>query len=112
MSAKRAKGTAAETAIVNYLHELGFVNAERRALHGANDKGDISGLVGVMIEVKNHKTINLAQIMDEVSVQTVHAKANIGFAWIKRRGRAHPKAWYCVVRGEDMMRLLKDAGYV
>lgn len=36
----KAKGTRAETAVVNYLNEHG-IKAERRALSGSEDKGDI-----------------------------------------------------------------------
>jgi len=47
----KAKGTRAESAIVRYLNEHG-IKAERRALHGSADIGDI--LVGddLIIEVK------------------------------------------------------------
>ena len=39
----KAIGTAAETAVVRYLAAHGFPAAERRALHGATDLGDITG---------------------------------------------------------------------
>ena len=52
MSKAKQKGTAAETAVVRYLQANGFPAAERRALAGALDKGDIAGVVGVCVEVK------------------------------------------------------------
>ena len=48
MSASKSKGTAWETAIVRFLKDRGWPNAERRALGGANDRGDIAGVVGVV----------------------------------------------------------------
>ncbi len=42
MSKSKQKGTAAETAVVKYLKANGFPKAERRALQGNLDKGDIS----------------------------------------------------------------------
>jgi hypothetical protein len=47
VSKSRAKGTSWESAIVTYLIEQGWPHAERRALAGALDKGDITGLPGV-----------------------------------------------------------------
>lgn len=43
----KAIGTAAETAVVRYLAAHGFPAAERRALHGATDLGDITGTPGL-----------------------------------------------------------------
>ncbi len=55
MSKSKQKGTAAETAVVKYLKANGFPKAERRALQGSLDKGDISGIDDVVLEVKDHK---------------------------------------------------------
>lgn len=52
MSRARAKGTAAESSVVAFLRANGFPAAERRALHGNHDKGDITGIPGIAIEVK------------------------------------------------------------
>lgn len=49
MSKSKAKGTAAESAVVKYLREQGWPSAERRALNGASDRGDIAGVVGTVI---------------------------------------------------------------
>ena len=45
-------GTAAETAVVRFLRDNGFPLAERRALHGSTDRGDITGTPGLVWEVK------------------------------------------------------------
>ena len=45
-------GTAAETAVVNYLRANGFPHVERRRLRGAKDAGDLAGIPGVLVEVK------------------------------------------------------------
>ena len=106
MSAARAKGTAWETAIVNYLIGEGFVMAERRALAGALDKGDITGIPGVVIEAKNCKTINLAQFVDEANVEAINANADVGVAWVKRRGKTSPAEAYVVMSGTTFIELL------
>ena len=46
----KAIGTAAETAVVRYLAAHGFPAAERRALHGATDLGDITGTPQIVWE--------------------------------------------------------------
>ena len=43
MSKAKAKGTAAETALVKYLRDHGFPGAERRAMTGEFDQGDVTG---------------------------------------------------------------------
>lgn len=62
--------------------------AERRALAGVNDRGDLAGVPGVMIECKAEKAIDLAGYMDEVKVQTVNSCAQLGVAVVKRRNRS------------------------
>jgi hypothetical protein len=48
-------GTAAETAVVKAARAYGFPGAERRALHGSTDLGDILLCPGVIVEVKAGK---------------------------------------------------------
>ena len=111
MSASRAKGTRAESAVVAYLQQWN-PNVERRALTGSNDKGDIAGLVGVVIEVKDHKAISLAQFVDEAEAEGYNANARVTAAWIKRRGKGSPGDWYVAMTGLQFVTLLRDAGYL
>jgi hypothetical protein len=69
-SAKTA-GTRAETAIANHLRDAGFIHAERRARTGAKDTGDISGLIGGVIEVKDCATTNLAGWLAEAGLDDI-----------------------------------------
>jgi len=109
MSASRRKGTAWESAVVEYLRENGFPQAERRALSGARDRGDIAGVPGVQIECKAEKSITLATYMDEVKVQTANAGAQLGVAVVKRRNRS-PGDSYVVMPLHAFADLLADAG--
>lgn len=109
-SAKSA-GTAWETAIVNTLVEHGWIHAERRRLSGANDKGDIAGIPGLVIEAKNTAKLDLAGFVDEANVEKANAKAAHGVAWIKRRGKTSPLAGYVAMDGATFLGLLKEAGY-
>ena len=111
MSPQRAKGTAAETAVVRFLQDHGFPYAERRALHGTADKGDITGLGPVVLEVKNHKTFDLAGWITELSIEMYNAGAATGAVVAKRRGTPDPAGWYAILPFGDLVELLRDAGY-
>lgn len=110
MSRARAKGTAFETAIVNYLVAEGFPAVERRALAGSLDKGDIAGLP-VAVEAKNCKTTTLAAWVDEADAEAVNAGAAAplgGVVWHHRRGRAHPSQGFVTMSGATFVRLLRE----
>ena len=84
----KAKGTAWETACTNWAREHGFPHAERRALAGALDKGDLM-IPGLMIECKAEQRIDLPGYMREVRAQVANcAPGTLGFAWVKARGRS------------------------
>jgi predicted lipoprotein len=92
-NASKKKGTAWESQVVAYLQEHGQPYAERRALNGSADKGDVSGIPGVMIEAKNEKTVTLGSYLDEVKVETANAGASIGVVVVKRRSRGPGDAY-------------------
>jgi Holliday junction resolvase len=112
MSRNKAKGTSAETAVVNYLIARGYVHAERRALAGVNDKGDVAGLPGVCIEVKAHKTYSIPAWLKELAVEKVNAKATVGFLVVKPVGvgLTNTGAWWAIMPLEQAVDLLDKAG--
>lgn len=107
MSRQRAKGTAAETALVNYLRTAGFPHAERRATNGAHDRGDIAGVLGTVIEVKNCARVELAAWIDEARRETANDGAAIGAVWHKRKGTTSPGKWYVTTDGDTFAVLLR-----
>ncbi len=111
MSRSRAKGTAWETRLVEYLRDQGWPHAERRAMQGSRDRGDIAGVVGVVIEAKSCRAVDLAGWLDETTVEQANAGANVGAVWVKRRGRTNPGAGYVVMAGATFTTLLREAGY-
>lgn len=112
MSASRRKGTNWESAIVDYLTANGATQTERRALCGTNDRGDIAGIPGLVIEAKNEKRIDLAGYVTEAEQERTNDGARIGLAWVKRRGKTSPGDAYVVMTGANLVRLLTDAGYI
>lgn len=113
MSRNRAKGTLAESALVKYLTANGFPHAERRALAGELDKGDITGTIGLAWEVKNAKTYKFPAWLDETKFETENAKADFGILIVKPNGVGvgNVQDWWAVLTVEDLVKLIRDAGY-
>jgi hypothetical protein len=116
VSAARAKGTAAETAVVRFLQANGYPHAERRALAGSQDRGDIAGIPGLVVEVKNAARTELAAWVDEAIDESLVGHngmdasgrvTDIGVVWHKRRGKGHPGDWYVTMDGWNFLAFLE-----
>ncbi len=109
MSRNKAKGTAAESAVVAYLRGLHWPHAERRASNGAHDRGDVTlgNGAGVVIEVKNRRDLALAEWVDEAAVEGTNAHADVAVVWHKRRGKGSPADWYVTMTGATFAELLR-----
>lgn len=121
----RQAGTKWETTIVRALVAAGWPYAERRRLAGVQDRGDIAGVPGVVIEAKNTNRLELAAAVDEALAEAANVDAAvaamtvsgtvpapaIALAWIKRKGRPGAEDGYVVMDGRTAMRLLREAGY-
>lgn len=84
MSTKsKAKGTTAEREVVRYLQNW-WPAAERRALSGNKDKGDVAGIPGVVVEVKAAATLQLAKWQRETETEAVNAAARLCVLVVKR----------------------------
>jgi len=112
MSASKRKGTSWESAIVDYLREHGAPHAERRALGGTRDRGDIAGIPGVVIEAKSAAKTELGVWLAEAETERANDGANLGVVWHKRRGKASPGDGYATMDGATLVRLLTEAGYI
>lgn len=108
----KQKGTLGESSITKALVEEGWVHAERRALAGALDKGDINlGGFPVVIESKNCATVTIPAWLREVEVEKANAKAQIGACWFKLRGTTDPRKWAVVMTGAQFIEILKALGH-
>jgi Holliday junction resolvase len=74
MSKSKAKGTTAEREVVRYLQQW-WPAAERRALSGNKDKGDVAGIPGTVIEVKAAARLELAAWRRETWTEMENAEA-------------------------------------
>lgn len=111
MSKSRAKGTAFETLVVRWLREHGFPYAERRALHGTLDKGDITGCGPLVFECKAKKAHDFSGWLKETEIERHNANADYGILVVKRTGYGDGADQYAVMRLADMVDLLKKVGY-
>ena len=82
------------------------MHAERTRAGWQDDRGDIDGLPGVVIEVKNQKRIDLPGWLDELGVEMMNAKAWTGVLVVKRRGSTDPDDWYFVMPGNVWAELM------
>ena len=96
MNKNKRKGTAAETAFVRFMNENGFPLVERRALQGKADRGDISGLVGVCIEIKSGARLSIPEWMKELEVEVVNDGASEGYLIIKPKGKGKVEQWWVI----------------
>lgn len=113
MSKERTKGTLGENGWVNFLISNGFPHAERRALHGINDKGDVTGTIGLAWEIKNHKKYAIGAWLRELAIEKKNAKADHAFLIVKPNGVGVENAgkWWAIMYGEDLVNLVREAGY-
>jgi hypothetical protein len=106
----KARGTRWESAVVAFLSEH-FPYIERRTQAGANDRGDVAGLPGVVIECKSAKRYELGQWLKEAHTEKTNAAARLGLVWMHRKGKASAGDGYVVIDGHTLVYLLKEAGW-
>ena len=113
-SPQKRKGSAAELAVAKWLRKLGWIHAERSRAGWTDDRGDIDGMPGVCIEVKNEKKIDLPGYLRELEVEIAKAQAWTGTVIVKRRGSMNVDDWYAVmpakIWGELMVMLDQPNG--
>lgn len=98
-------GTACESAVVREFIKAGWPDCERRALSGSQDRGDIAGVPGIVIEVKGgHAAENAsdAQViawLEETETERRNDNAAYGILVLKRKGVGHENAarWTAVM---------------
>lgn len=109
MSKSKQKGTLAETAVVQFLKQF-WPHIERRALQGKKDTGDIAGMPGSIIEVKNHKNYRIAEWMEETEQERENAGVPFGILIVKpnRVGTNKVGEWWAILQVDQIARLIID----
>jgi hypothetical protein len=113
----RRKGLDAERAVARYLRTVGFPQAERAVRTGFNaggrkvaDPGDIAGIPGVVIQVKNTAREDIAGWMEEVAEQSFKSDAAMGILVQRRSGKSDPARWWAWLMVSELMDLPRSSG--
>lgn len=110
----KQKGTSTETLVVNYLRENGWPYAERRALSGSLDKGDVAGMPGLAIEVKyGNGTLKIGPWLTETGIERLNAGADHGILVVKPFGMGEKSvgSWYAVMVAADFFSLMSKVAF-
>ena len=108
-SAAKRKGSQAERDVVAWLKANGYPYADRRVAGATLDKGDISGVLGVTIEIKNHNRLDLAGWTAELEVEMANDGAWTGAVIHKRKGKGDVGEWYATMPAKVWIALLNKA---
>lgn len=115
MNASKQKGTRFETLITRYLSERLDAEITRRALAGAQDRGDISGVKAggrrVVIECKDTKRPDLPKHMRETAKERANDGAQIGvlIQHAPGVGAAHAGSNWALMTVDDLVSLINLA---
>lgn len=112
MTPSHAKGTKAESDVVTYLKEF-WPYAERRALQGTRDRGDIAGVPGVVWEVKSGSRLEIPRWLAETDAEKANDGADFGVLVIKPKGVGSTRTanWWAITELGEMARLLRKAEF-
>jgi hypothetical protein len=105
---RKHRGYRSQKVLANYLVDNGFPFAEST---GAGRSGtDVTGTVGIDWEVKARAGFN-----PSAAIQQLKDRANddLGIVVLRLNGQGEKSVsdWVCLLRLEDAVKLLRDAGY-
>jgi Holliday junction resolvase len=95
-SPEKRKGSLAERLVVEYLRAHGFSQARRTQAGTRGDIGDIDGVPGFAIEVKNHARLDLAGWVTQMLAEMEEKGVDNGVVIAKKRGTTDPGEWYAI----------------
>ncbi|GAA4391655.1 hypothetical protein [Tsukamurella soli] len=107
----KAAGTRFESLIAQTLDTYLAGNIERRARTGAQDKGDISGVLlkgtrRVVVECKDVAKMNISGWLREAQAERENDGAEIGVVVAKKRGTSDPLQQYVHMTLADFIDLV------
>lgn len=123
MNAAKQKGTAFETLVLTYMRDKGFNRVYRPATKGIYDTGDINGITRTngrlkqaILQCKNQKTFKLSEWLNDAVTQAGQMEVGgdaipIVVAKRPRIGEKSLGETYALLRLDDLISLLREAGY-
>ncbi len=116
-NANKAKGDRFEMTLRDHLAASGF-DVERTRAGYERDYGDLHIMTGeatrapgVVVQAKNHRAHSLGEWLTATAEQRACTSADHGVLVVKRRGVGAPGRQYAVMELDDLLALLKEAGY-
>lgn len=107
----KEKGDRAEREAVATFHRNGFPAAERTRAGYFRDAGDIHLTPGVISQVKDRKQYAWPEWLQQLADQKTEANADHAFLMVKRPGFGQGEQWLGVMPVEDLLNLIRAAGY-
>lgn len=106
---RKHRGYRSQKVVALYLAENGFPFAEST---GAGRQGsDITGTVGIDWEVKARTGFNPKAAIDQLKERANGKDLGIVVLRLNGQGETSIKDWVTLLRLEDLVNLLRDAGY-
>lgn len=106
---RKHRGYRTQKVVAEYLKANGFPHAEST---GAGRSGtDVTGIVGVDIEVKARTGLDLPGLLKQLKDRALEGFLGLGVIRLNGQGEATVGEWVMVLRLEDGVNLLRDAGY-
>lgn len=108
-SAERRKGSRFELDVADFCRRNGHPYVERAYGAGRpDDRGDLTGLPGWCLELKNHRSLDLGGWMTEAEAERVNSRAEFAAVIAKRRNHPVGDAYvvmslstFCAILAED-----------
>lgn len=92
---------------MNWLRSHGWPEARRYLAGDGLQPGDVDGIPGVTLEIKDQQAHDLSGWLRQTEAE---ARGNLPVLVVKARGQADPGRWYAVLRLEDLASVLRDEG--
>lgn len=106
----RRKGQDAERAVVAWLREHGYPDARRYLSGDGRQPGDVDGVPGVCLEVKNRAALDLPGWLRQLDAEAPpHC---LSFVVVKMRGVTDPGQWALVTRLNRLPELCEPVAVV
>ena len=107
--ARKHRGYRSQKVLANYLVDNGFPFAEST---GAGRSGtDVTGTVGIDWEVKARTGFNPAAAIAQLKDRENDKDLGVVVLRLNGQGEKSVGDWVCLLRLEDAVKLLRDAGY-
>jgi Holliday junction resolvase len=101
---QRDKGQRAEREMVLWLRRNGYPDARRYLSGDGLQPGDIDGVPGVTIEVKNCKMLAIPAWLEQVHAEA--APGSVPVVAVRRPGLTDPGDWWAVLRWREFMEVV------